>query len=169
MQRHHHHNDQRFAGPEGRRDIHRSDYGDDRSGYRSNDNAQFGGGYQAGGSSGEGAAYGGRDWYAGGAGDNRPYAQTYERGERGYQRDFNDRGYRDDRSNDAYRTDAYRTDRNSGRDFRREFGSGPGYCTNCGHPYAGERRQMHPRDDDGRFAGRDRYEYDRGWPPRGRR
>ena len=252
MQRHHH-QDQRFGGPEGRRlggehsshmqsrddhgrfngrddrddrnDIHRSDYGDDRSGYRSNDNARYGGGYQAGASSGEGASYGGRDWYAGGAGDNRGYSQSYERGERGYQRDFEDRGYRDDRSNYGYRTDrdfggynrgygnperggyasqnergynygdnrgyGYGNDRGYGSNDRgygndRGFsndrssgygGSGADYDRNDTRRFGGyegrsrggyESSHMQQRDDEGRFAGRDRYEDDRGWP-RGRR
>jgi len=82
MQRHHHQQDNRFGGPEGRRlggehsshmqtrddrgrfegtrddgrygrnENGMSAYGDDRSGYRSNDNARYGGGYQAGASSG---------------------------------------------------------------------------------------------------------------------
>lgn len=258
MQRHHHH-DQRFGGPEGRRlggehsshmeqrddhgrfdgrgdrnDIHRSDYGDDRSGYRSNDNARYGGGYQAGASSGEGGSYGGRDWYAGGAGDNRPYAQNYERGERGSQRDYEDRGYRDDRNNAGRdfgggnrgygNSDrggyGATSDRDNGYADNRGYGDNRGYSNfdrgrynnsgygnsersysnsdrgssndrgyggsgmddrrddrNDGRAFGGYegrarggnvRSPMQQRDDEGRFAGRDRYEDDRGWP-RGRR
>src|SRR3569832_1737997 len=141
MQRHHHQQDARFGGVEGRRlggehsshmqdrddrgrfegvrdsredDWRRRDrddgrygrndngmsaYGDDRSGYRSNDNARFGGGYQAGATSGEGASYGGRDWYNGGAGDNRFWGDRYERGERGFS-SYNDDRYRSGYGND---------------------------------------------------------------------
>jgi hypothetical protein len=185
--------DPRFGGHDGRsrggyessHEQDRDDRGrfagardDGRGGYRNNDNAQFGGGYQAGAASGEGASYRGSDWYGGGHGDNRPYAAAYERGERGRSRDDADRGgyggssyrdrggNRDDRSYDDRQRGSYGMSRGSYDERERT-----GYSDSNDRGYAMSRERFggddgrsrggyessheQGRDDRGRFSGRD--------------